>query len=90
MREQHVQQQELQREISKHAFKQDDERVLHYGEPEPDALTLLTQFTLYPDLRMYWVRAEHFYGDDEEYVTTRDFKKLPIDDERPNIYVSRA
>jgi hypothetical protein len=36
-------------------FKTDDDNILRYTYPEPDARDILTRYTIYPDLKMYWV-----------------------------------
>lgn len=54
--------------IVKNVFKDQNSRMLKYSEPEPDAYDLLTNYTIYPDLKMYWVNFACFYEKEENYL----------------------
>lgn len=52
--------------------------MLQYGPEEPDALTLLTKYTIYPDIKAYWVPQECFVNPPKNYLLKSDFKRYPM------------
>lgn len=55
--------------------------MLKYSEPEPEAFDVLTIYTIYPDLKMYWVNFETFYEKEENFLKNVTFEKFPMKNE---------
>lgn len=64
--------------------------MLKYSEPEPDCYDLLNLYTIYPDLKVYWVNFPLFYEKEENFVKDVKFEKFPTKNEKIGIRVTHA
>ena len=53
------------KDVIKQVFKEQNSKMLKYQAPEPDAFDVLTIYTIYPDLKFYWVNNSVFYEKEE-------------------------
>lgn len=64
--------------------------MLKYSFPEPDCFEILNKYTIYADLKMYWVDSTVFKDDETKYVLSDDFTKYPMVNESVATRVSHA
>lgn len=70
-------------------FEKYNPKMLRF-RPDTNALDMLINYTIFPDLKFYYVSPDYFYNPESQYVKTNDFQKHPLRRSRINTKITHA